>query len=425
MDSEPPEPSTGSVPAVAAPPLPPQVPLLAPPLLSPAKRWKDLVPGAHPCSVDDLAAITAQLDLQRKDSIFNSVPSALNRSIGNPLKPPNHILAGKDIATTVSNLAKWGTMTEQEQRREVEKARALSASDKAKFRRLIKKINPAAQSLPATNGEDTATAADDSATTQSGTSGTRSPPRRRRRIQPLQDATSQEDPPAASTTTTQAPFQHIGLVSTEEQRAAILQQREEQLQAHRRRRMGEPAKKSNQLNDSIAQKAALQLLQCFSKSLSTVHIENEADSGVLDCQHTMVLITYCDVKPSLPQGGAPLTMQSIQAKKPTMRICAFGEQKTKAVLQIAGKLLSPMISDENRPNVDLEWIVKEDGKSYIDTMQQKIDSLLLSRAQPGRQTLTSEQVQLSMPAGEYIFASCFHCYTKFILTYSLDRYFEH
>lgn len=73
--------------------------------------------------------------------------------------------------------------------------------------------------------------------------------------------------------------------------------------------MGEPAKKSNQLNDSIAQKAALQLLQCFSKSLSTVHIEDEADSGDLDCQHTMVLFTYCDVKPSLPQGGVPLTMQ--------------------------------------------------------------------------------------------------------------------
>ena len=108
-----------------------------------------------------------------------------------------------------------------------------------------------------------------------------------------------------------------------------------------------------------------------------------------------------------------------------MRICAFGEQKAKAVLQIAGKLLSPMIAEENRPNVDLEWIVKEDGKSYVATMQQKVDSLLLSRAQPGRQTLTSDQVQLSMATSECIFAYYFHCDTKSILTYSSDRYFEH
>eukprot|EP00956_Cyclotella_meneghiniana_P034143 scaffold101885_cov58-Cyclotella_meneghiniana.AAC.1 len=96
MDAQPPEPSSGSASAAA---VVPPLSLPVPRLLSPAQRWENPRPGAPPCSDEDLAAVTAQLDLRKKDSIFTNVPAALNRSIGHPLKPPNHVLAGRDIAT--------------------------------------------------------------------------------------------------------------------------------------------------------------------------------------------------------------------------------------------------------------------------------------------------------------------------------------
>ena len=422
MDAQPPEPSSGSASAAA---VVPPLSLPVPRLLSPAQRWENPRPGAPPCSDEDLAAVTAQLDLRKKDSIFANVPAALNKSIGNPLKPPNHVLAGRDIATVVSNLRIWGTMTEEQQRREVEKSRALSETDKGVFRRLMKQVNPAATaSVVPTSSNESST---NDATTDNASSD--SPPRRRRRTESapaVQDESSgHPNPRGPSAPVARAqPFQHVGLASTEEQRAAILQVREEQLKAHRRRKMGEPAKKANQLNDAVAQKANNNLLASFAKSLTTLHVEDEKDSASLDCQNTVLMITYCDVKPSLPQGGAPLTMQSVKARKPTMRICAFGQQKAKAILQIAGQLLSPKIAEEDRPNVDLEWIIKEEERSYIDTMQRKISPMELPRVQPARQTLTSDQVQLAMPAGECDLSNLLIQYS-FISNTLSDRYIEH
>jgi hypothetical protein len=50
----------------------------------------------------------------------------------------------------------------------------------------------------------------------------------------------------------------------------------------------------------------------------------------------------------------------------------------------------------NRPDIDLEWIVMEQGVKYQDTVDRIISWLKESRKLPAQQTLTFDQVQEEM-----------------------------
>lgn len=76
-----------------------------------------------------------------------------------------------------------------------------------------------------------------------------------------------------------------------------------------------------------------------------------------------------------------------------MRVFGIGKQKTHAVLSVLGQLMSPRLSEEQKPNVNLEWIVQEQDRPYIKTVDDKIEALKKERALPSRKNMTSNEVQ--------------------------------
>ena len=93
------------------------------PSLSPAKAWTDPKGGQIlEFSVDHLAEMSAGLDLTNKESIFTHFPIAKRSGVNNLshlAKPPNHVLAGKDLPTVANNMHYWGTLSKQKQQLEV------------------------------------------------------------------------------------------------------------------------------------------------------------------------------------------------------------------------------------------------------------------------------------------------------------------
>lgn len=218
------EPSTGqsapSIDDVAADPVPP----LLPPI-SPAKPWKEPSEGAHHgLTVPEVLQIASRVDLRKKDSIITHIPFSLRNGLARKdyRKPPNHVMAGKDFPTALTNLAKWGNMSAEEQQLQFNKAAQLSKYQKTRMRRLVSKVNPA-EVLPAPDEEEEEQQSQQSAggnvTTDMEVDG-----------QAGEQSTAAAAPSAnAVRPVAVVPHNHIGLMSGPERRARLLEEREEQI----------------------------------------------------------------------------------------------------------------------------------------------------------------------------------------------------
>jgi hypothetical protein len=234
-----------SAPAINGVPLEPQdglaesMPPLPPPV-SPAKAWTDPPPGIHHgLSIAQVLEITSCVDLRKKASIYDNITFA--RRDGVPVKdlrkPPNHVMAGKDFPTTLCNLKKWGSMTEEEQQLQIRKAQVLTKSQQKRMLKLLAEINPA-QVLPAP-GQDTQQSAsgNEASSTSMDVDGEADPP-----APPAGDGPPAGDAPPARQV---VPHNHVGIMSSTADRAALLQEREKQVYEYRHRKTASPAKKES------------------------------------------------------------------------------------------------------------------------------------------------------------------------------------
>ncbi|KAL7502968.1 hypothetical protein ACHAXN_000832 [Cyclotella atomus] len=100
----------------------------------------------------------------------------------------------------------------------------------------------------------------------------------------------------------------------------------------------------------------------------------------------MILTSYNNIRPTNPQGGAPRTVQSCTVERPVICVFGLGKQKIQSVLSTLGKLISPRLSEEEKPKANLEWVVQEEGKKYTETVEAKASALKQTRTLPAEAT---------------------------------------
>lgn len=334
------------------------------------------------------------------------------------LKPPAHVLAAKDLATAITNIKAWGLMSLNEQKREAEKFKLLPSSEKKRLQRIVNKINPANKSTRTNTtrrrsaSSTTSRAMNSNATQQTNSRGDGEEPLLQRpRLGEEEEGGGDTEQPASAGDDLVEPIRHLGLGSRQEDRMALAEERENQIKQYYYRKQGVPCPKPGLQNDAASNRALCSLLSSFSSALTTVELENAEDTENLECTNTFVLVQYCSVREMQKQGGSPRINRSMRADRPLIRVLGTGEVKATAVLKELGKMVSPAFQN-NRPDIDLEWIVMEQGVKYQDTVGQIVSRLKESRQLPARQTLTSLQVQEQMPASECL---CFYL----IFTYSI------
>ena len=154
-------------------------------------------------------------------------------------------------------------------------------------------------------------------------------------------------------------------------------------------------------NDATAQDATASLLTKFAQALVTVSLEEMRDSNDLEYTHSYLLIQYCDVKDSSLLGGRSRTKKMAKATKPLMRVCAVGPETASSIIKKYALLTSPLVSEENRPDVDLQCIFKRENERYCETMKQVVSSIKSKRNLPARKSRTSDEIQQEIDQGEF------------------------
>jgi hypothetical protein len=282
--------------------------------------------------------------------------------------------------------------------------------------KLLAEINPA-QVLPAP-GQDTQQSAsgNEASSTSMDVDGEADPP-----APPAGDGPPAGDAPPARQV---VPHNHVGIMSSTADRAALLQEREKQVYEYRRRKTASPAKKESLRNDNTLLNQYVHTIKTFARALVTMQLEGQKDSQDLSCENTMMLISYNNIRPTNPQGGAPRTVQSCTMERPVIRVFGLGKQKIQAVLSMLGKLVSPRLSDEEKPKCDLEWVVQEEGKKYTETVEATVSALKKTRALPARSNMSSNQVQDGISdTGKLCFLLYSFTFTAIILThYTTDLF---
>jgi hypothetical protein len=226
-------------------------------------------------------------------------------------------------------------------------------------------------------------------------------------LQQLQQAASASAPQMQ-------PVSHVGLASRD---ILCLRELEDQENINNTqhkskpayRKVNNPALHPQMQNDAAAFCAMCSLLTSFGKTLTTCELENTTDTTQLDCTNTFVLIQYNDLIDSSPQGGANRVHKPIKASRPVMRVAAIGPQKAASVIVQYGRMTSPSFTGL-RPDIDLQYIVKEDGKAYSETMESYVSNLKNARALPARQTLSSIDVQAAMSSGKTYYFAMLYAY---------------
>ena len=114
------------------------------------------------------------------------------------------------------------------------------------------------------------------------------------------------------------------------------------------------------------------LLRTFALALTTISLENPKDTDNISDDHTLVVLWYCGTKATGAAGGRAYSKQSSVVERPLLQVCAIGPLMVDAVVKNFALLTSHSMPEANRPDIDLEWIVCEEGMTFVDSVEQKV-----------------------------------------------------
>ena len=162
------------------------------------------------------------------------------------------------------------------------------------------------------------------------------------------------------------PSNHIGVGSTEEERASLLEGRKKE--KSKPRKMGENAKSVGAQSDATAIKSQKRLMTEACKTIKTCTFtgKKEGDPG-----NRFVLIQLNEVGDSRPTGG---THAGKSREKPRLTITANSKEDAKHVLKAVSKALGRDVATKD--DFEVQWVAAMDGISLDDKLEEATTALL-------------------------------------------------
>jgi hypothetical protein len=355
-------------------------------VLSPARPWTDPLLGSLFLDAEGVAEIRQSINIENKKSIYEHIPPPGSKK--GLLKPPNHVLAGKDVDTTLSNIVLWNMMSQDEQKRELEKFKNLPRKQKDSLLKHVKSVNPNPKPpkervlRPIQNLTNRPRSSEADEADCNSVVSTSSPPRQRQRTEADEASL----------------FRHVGMFSMQEERDTLLVQASTKRKYHPWR-VGVPAKTVR--NDVPSQLAVDDLLLRFARTLTTIKTEEMLDSSSLELNNTLVLLHYTSIKES-NSDGSRASHSDMRLEQPVLRVATVGPAESKAVMELYALLTSPSVREEDHPNCKLVYVCKEKELKYTETVQRLIALRKQVRARPSQKTRSVEDIMNSMPASKYL-----------------------